>query len=213
MIDREAITVVVGRFETPLVGHALEHVLGADPRVRVVASDLECVELERIVAQQAPRVALLDEVVDDLMLVRLKSRQPGMGVLVLARDPAYLYGTLLVAAGATCVATSASPTDLLKGLHLAARGRPTFFRACGSQVVRRDLVVDGRLTLRETDVLGHLSLGRSNAQIARALGINVETARTHVAKIPRKLDTQSRQELVGVSIRNRPVGEDGDDHW
>ncbi len=57
-----------------------------------------------------------------------------------------------------------------------------------------------RLTAREGEVLKHLRLGRSNAQIALALGIGVETVRTYVARVLRKLGAPSRQELLGVSI-------------
>jgi len=47
-------------------------------------------------------------------------------------------------------------------------------------------------------VLPLLEQGRSNAQIALALGVGVETVRTHARNIYRKLGVSSRRELVGL---------------
>jgi DNA-binding CsgD family transcriptional regulator len=52
------------------------------------------------------------------------------------------------------------------------------------------------LTPREAEVLEHLRRGQSNAQIALALCVTVETVRTHVAHIRSKLGVHSRVELV-----------------
>lgn len=57
-----------------------------------------------------------------------------------------------------------------------------------------------RLTARERDVLKHLSLGASNAEIALELEIGVETVRTHVAGVLRKLGVPSRRELLGAKV-------------
>jgi DNA-binding NarL/FixJ family response regulator len=54
------------------------------------------------------------------------------------------------------------------------------------------------LTPRETEVLQHLRLGRSNAEIAAALCISVETARTHTARVLRKLGVRSKWQLVSA---------------
>ncbi len=57
------------------------------------------------------------------------------------------------------------------------------------------------LTPRETEVLDHLRLGRSNAEIAAALCISVETARTHAARVLRKLGVRSKWQLVSAQPR------------
>jgi DNA-binding CsgD family transcriptional regulator len=53
-----------------------------------------------------------------------------------------------------------------------------------------------RLTRAETAVLAVLSLGLSNREIARRLFISVETVRTHIGRILRKLDARSRIEAI-----------------
>jgi DNA-binding CsgD family transcriptional regulator len=54
------------------------------------------------------------------------------------------------------------------------------------------------LTPREADVLEHLRQGRSNAEIALALHVSVETVRTHRRNIYRKLGVRTRRELAGL---------------
>ena len=52
------------------------------------------------------------------------------------------------------------------------------------------------LTPREADVLELLQSGRSNAEIAHALQVSVETVRTHARRIYRKLGVKTRRELL-----------------
>jgi HD-GYP domain-containing protein (c-di-GMP phosphodiesterase class II) len=50
----------------------------------------------------------------------------------------------------------------------------------------------GVLTDRETEVLARISLGESNKDVARSLGISASTVRTHVESIFRKLECSTR---------------------
>lgn len=55
-----------------------------------------------------------------------------------------------------------------------------------------------RLTRREVQVLRLLLLGRSNWDVARALGISEHTARHHTERILMKLNVHSRAQLVAA---------------
>jgi DNA-binding CsgD family transcriptional regulator len=48
------------------------------------------------------------------------------------------------------------------------------------------------LTDRETEVLARISLGESNKEVARSLGVSPSTVRTHVESIFRKLECSTR---------------------
>jgi DNA-binding CsgD family transcriptional regulator len=63
------------------------------------------------------------------------------------------------------------------------------------------------LTPREKEVLEGLSRAESNGEIAYEMQIGVETVRTHVARIRRKLGVRSRRALIGVAGPNRPASE------
>jgi ATP/maltotriose-dependent transcriptional regulator MalT len=53
-----------------------------------------------------------------------------------------------------------------------------------------------RLSARELDVLGLLSDGRSNAEIARSLFVEQSTVKTHLIHLYRKLDVRSRTQAI-----------------
>jgi DNA-binding CsgD family transcriptional regulator len=67
------------------------------------------------------------------------------------------------------------------------------------------VVEGGRLlTKREGEVLPLLQQGRSNAQIALALQVGIETVRTHARNIYRKLGVSSRRELAPTTYVELP---------
>ncbi len=202
MAKDRAVTAVVGRFD-PLVGHGLAHVLNGDPRVRVIASGLDYAELERTVVDRAPEVSVLDETIEPFALPRLRSLQPATGVIVIAHNPSREYGMSLLTSGATCLARSASEADILAAIHFTAQGGRLFVSVDGERAERRYPSDASLLTPRETEILDHLSVGRSNPEIARALQISVETVHTHVAHIRQKLKVQSKRDLIGIPVLGR----------
>jgi DNA-binding NarL/FixJ family response regulator len=60
------------------------------------------------------------------------------------------------------------------------------------------------LTAREREILGHLTAGRTNGEIARALVISTKTASVHVSNILRKLGVTSRYEAAELGERLGP---------
>jgi DNA-binding NarL/FixJ family response regulator len=60
------------------------------------------------------------------------------------------------------------------------------------------------LTAREAEVLQLLQEGLSNAQIAHALSIGIETVRTHARNIYRKLGISTRRDLARFT-RQPPI--------
>jgi DNA-binding NarL/FixJ family response regulator len=202
MVKGPAVTVVVGRFD-PLVGHGLAHVLAGDPGIRVMASGLEHAELERIVIEHAPKVALLSETAEPFVLTQMRSLQRTTGIIVIAHNPSRTYGISLLISGATCLARSVSAAEMLAAIHFTAQGGHLFIALDGERI-ERQCPSDARLlTPRETEILEHLSVGRSNPEIARMLQIGVETVHTHVAHIRRKLKVQSKRDLIGIPLLGR----------
>ncbi|MGH7295037.1 MAG: LuxR C-terminal-related transcriptional regulator, partial [Polyangiaceae bacterium] len=59
---------------------------------------------------------------------------------------------------------------------------------------------DAGLTQRELEVLHLLTLGRAPADVARALGFSVSTAKFHVQNVLRKLGAESRVDLLRVLV-------------
>lgn len=86
--------------------------------------------------------------------------------------------------GATADADAAAA--LLRGLGARGRAWPKRY---------------GALTKRETEVLGLLADGCSNAEIAKRLYISRRTAEHHVSSILSKLDLRSRAEAAAYAVR------------
>ncbi len=57
------------------------------------------------------------------------------------------------------------------------------------------------LTNREYQVLYHIALGLSNKEIARSLGISVETVKEHVQNVLRKISANDRTEAAVKAVR------------
>lgn len=57
------------------------------------------------------------------------------------------------------------------------------------------------LTTREKDALVLAANGKTNAAIARALGLNVETVKSRMQSILRKLRASDRTQAVAVALR------------
>jgi DNA-binding NarL/FixJ family response regulator len=148
--ERWIATVAIGRL-TPLVSDGVAHVLGADPGPEVLASDLDPDELESLVAQ--PTVMIVGDAEEHALLMRLKSRRPATGLLVLADDPSNLLGTTLLADGVTCVAQTTATVALRAAVHLTAQGDSVFVGIDGQRVQRPSRDRLRSLTGRETQVL------------------------------------------------------------
>jgi DNA-binding NarL/FixJ family response regulator len=93
--------------------------------------------------------------------------------------------------------------DVLSAVHLASRGLQLKPRRAHDRHAAG--VVAARLTAREGDVLLLLREGRTNAQIAVALHIGVETVRTHARSVFRKLGVTSRRALLALPGAAPPV--------
>jgi len=64
------------------------------------------------------------------------------------------------------------------------------------------------LTPRERDVLRELALGRSNREIASALGIGDETVKTHVGHLLGKLGVENRAQAIVQALKRGLVSLD-----
>ena len=64
------------------------------------------------------------------------------------------------------------------------------------------------LTPRQRDILGHIAQGRSNKQIAFALGIRERTVKFHIAALFERLGTSSRTEALIVALKSGVISLD-----
>jgi len=205
MIARRTISVAVSRFED-LVARGLRAFIEDDEHLEIVAEDVAHADLDKILEIHSPRVAIVNfgELRSPADVHRLHAAHPGTQIVVLANRPSAVEANQMLAFGATaCLSKDTQARDVLNAIHLASRGLQLLPRAVAGDVSASATVGESLgpdlLTRREADVLEHLQQGRSNAEIALALHVGVETVRTHRRNIYRTLGVRTRRELAALT--------------
>jgi DNA-binding NarL/FixJ family response regulator len=200
-----------------LVRTGFRLILAGESGITVVgdaADGRAAVELTR---RLRPDVVLMDirmPVLDGLAATQALAADPDCAsrVLVLTTfdDDAYVFAAL--EAGASGYLLKDAPAEqLVSAIHVVASGEAILAPAVTTRLVRevatrrRDpesVRAVQRLSARETEVLGHVADGRSNAEIAAALVLSEATVKTHVARILAKLDARDRVQAVVTAYRS-----------
>ncbi|WP_029007642.1 LuxR C-terminal-related transcriptional regulator [Azospirillum halopraeferens] len=134
-------------------------------------------------------------------LERLKGR-PGAPRIVVytgSSDPTASRSAMMLGAAGFCN-KSEPPERLLDICAAVAAGRMAFPFVDVSSLSDDPL---GRLTARERTLLESLTTGRTNAQLARELGISVHTVKFHLKNLYDKLGVGNRAQAVALSMSRR----------
>ena len=204
---RAPITVAIARLDD-LIALGVRSLFKDHPSASIVADDIAYDRLSVVLRTHRPAVLILDVgKLDHLGRVRELSLQHPQTRLVLLGDHlSSIESAQLLAFGASaCLSKETQGRDLINAIHLAARGMQLM--PLGPHDAHGVQVRDSLLTPREGDVLQLLRKGLSNAQIAVALHIGVETVRSHARGIYRKLGVSSRRALIALasSPQSRPT--------
>ena len=158
-----------------------------------------------------PDVAVLDVAMpklNGLAATRAIKRQaPNVAVVALTRHSEPVYVQELLAAGASGYVLKQSPFDvLLNAISAAAAGERFVDPAIASydDLSRSVARPASRVAAsdREMSVLRLAAGGKSNKDIATTLNIAVKTVEVHKANAMRKLQLQSREDLVKFAVMN-----------
>jgi DNA-binding NarL/FixJ family response regulator len=191
------ITVVITGFED-LLALGLEAALEADPSISVVARDVTAARIGNVLRVHRPRVLVLDVggLRNYAQVREIRTEHPETHLVLLGHGLSSLESAQLLAFGASaCLTTGTQVRDLRHAIHLASRGLQLQLLPTSPETQ----AIEPLLTPREGDVLALLRQNNSNAQIALALGIGVETVRSHARRIYRKLGVSSRRTLLALA--------------
>ena len=114
-----------------------------------------------------------------------------------------------VAEGASgTIRRNVEPEVLFHAVRVVASGDAWYEPRTATAIMRHALdpqTASARaLSERELDVARHISLGRSNKEIAQALGISEPTVKKHVGNILEKLELQDRLQ-IGLFVARNPL--------
>jgi DNA-binding NarL/FixJ family response regulator len=162
-----------------------------------------------------PDIVVIDANLPELSGVeatcQIRKALPGTEVLVLTVDESpELMRDLLHAGAHGYVFKSDLSTELVSAVRALSQ-HEQFFTSKVAQKMYEDYMERRRspqdaepqrpLTARQHEVVRLLAEGKSNKQVAYALGISVKTAETHRARIMRNLRLGSFSELVRYAVR------------
>jgi len=167
------------------------------------------------IAASRPAVALIDSALpstDGFTVARKVLDQiPGIAVVIISPAADTTHLARARAAGAVnCIAESCSALELLATIRNAALGRapkpPEPFAVVAARLAASGPDgADRHLTLRERQVLRHLAYGLSNDEISAAIGIGLETVKTHVHKLLQKMSMRDRTQVAVWAVKNGVV--------
>ncbi|MEV7235219.1 response regulator transcription factor [Streptomyces sp. NPDC051020] len=181
--------------------------LGSEPDIEVVGEAGSGEEAVALAARLTPDVVLMDlqlgEGIDGVEATR-RIAATGVHVLVLTTYDTDADITRAIETGATGYLLKAErPEELFAAIRSASQGRTTLSPPVAGRVMARMRSPLPTLTDRERDILGQLSQGLGNRDIARALFISEATVKTHLGRIYDKLGVDTRAGAVAVAKEQR----------
>jgi DNA-binding NarL/FixJ family response regulator len=135
---------------------------------------------------------------------RLAALHPGVGVVILTAydDPPSVTEALRAGAKAFVLKT-AEADEILETVRMVARGHVVFDSSVWSALTDEEEASSRSVQLspREREVLLLLSRGLGNREIGEELGVSIETVKTHVERLYKRLGVTSRTDAVAKALR------------
>jgi DNA-binding NarL/FixJ family response regulator len=220
---RVSIGVVLAE-DNALLRHGLVRLIGAADDITLLGSAADLPGLEDLIQEHSPDVVVTDirmppSHTDEGIAVaaRLRAERPGTGVLLLSQFAEATYALTLLSDGTArrgylLKERVADGDELVDAIRRVAAGGsvidPTVVEGLVAANRQQPSELDA-LTPRETEVLGEMAQGKSNAAIAAALVLSERAVEKHTNSIFSKLglseerDLNRRVSAVLVYLHNR----------
>jgi two-component system response regulator NreC len=130
-----------------------------------------------------------------------EARETRIVVLTMNDDPAFARRVLDNGA-LGLVLKEMADSDLPAAVREVSRGKRYVSSLLTRKLGDKAAVDADKLTPREREVLRLIALGHTSVEIAEQLGLSPRTIETHRARIHRKLELDTRAELVGYALRH-----------
>ena len=163
-----------------------------------------------------PDIAVLELVLPELSGLeaarRIKRLHPATEILIFTAEEPEEVVREIFQAGAKSFISKSEPMDvLLSGLKALSQHK-TFFTTNISELLFSRFLKEegppkpkGPLSSRETEITHLLADGNTNKEVAKALGISVNTVEKHRETIMRKLGSRSFSDLIRYAIRHKLI--------
>ena len=190
--------------KNPLIQAALKQLLAEDPRFDLVHVASSCDEFLGNVASKPVEVGVIGWIIGPCdgryILDRIdKLDHPPRVIVYTGDNNGVVPSQVMRHGGAGFVSKSEQPEVLLDTIAAVASGRMVFPYIDVRSIYENPLTT---LTRRELEVLSDLASGRTNKQIARDLGVSLNTIKFHVRNLFQKLGVNSRGQAIAMYLRS-----------
>lgn len=185
----------------PLFRDGLVALLATVADVEVVGAVGSGEEAVRCVRERVPAVVLMDLNLPGMPGLEATRRIVASGapsavlVLTMVDDDQSVLAALRVGARGY-VLKGASQEEVLASIRTVAAGGAVFGARIAERLLRGGAGPGAVLTDRESEVLAMIADGRSNPEIAGALGISLKTVQNHVSRVLAKLQVRDRTQAA-----------------
>ena len=200
-----------------LLRKGVRSVLSQDPEIAIVGEADDGAQAVTLARELSPHVVIIDIAMPQLngldAAAQIVRRSPRIGVIVLSMysDEEYLVRAVAAGVRGYLLKDSAEP-DLVRAVRAVAAGQ-TFVSPAIANMLFDDFVLRLQrneakdsydlLTEREKQVLQLLAEGKTNKDVATALGLGLSTVETHRTNLMQKLDLHNTAELVLYAVRKK----------
>ena len=202
-----------------IVRKGLKVLLSTEKDMQVVGEASDGRQAVQLCNRSKPQIVVLDFAMPELNGLeatrQILADNPAVRVLILSmHESEQIVREVLEAGAQGYLLKSDAGRELVQAIAALLDNKPYFTSRVAQMVLRGFLTArkpgdggdaDGRLSPREREIVQLLAEGRSNKEVAVALGISVKTAETHRARIMQKMGFHSVTELVRYAIRTRMI--------
>ncbi len=136
----------------------------------------------------------------------IHNRFPDIQIVALSSsvDETLIYEAFQAGAISYLLKTATIP-ELVSALRAAYHGKPTLAQEATAVLIsatRQEAKIGNDLTQREREILGYMTRGSTNRDIAQQLTISASTVKNHVSSIFSKLAVASRTKVVALAVEH-----------
>ncbi len=170
-----------------------------------------CEDAIKNLRQDKPEVILMDIGLPGMSgiegIVKIKRKNPTIEIIVITiHDEDSKIFQALCAGASGYLTKNISPQKLVKSVEEVQKGGAPMNTNIARLVIQSfSLNKNSPLSSRETEILQHLSNGKSYSMIANELYINKETVRTHIKNIYKKLNVHSKAGTIEKASLKRYI--------
>ena len=189
--------------KNPLIQAALKHLLSEDGRFELTFVASSCEDFLANIEDNPIEVGVIGWIIGPCdgryILDHLNAQENAPRIIVYTGDANKIVPSqVMTHGGAAFVSKSEQPGVLLDTIAAVAAGRMVFPYIDVRSIYDNPL---STLTRREMEVLADLASGRTNKQIARDLGVSLNTIKFHVRNLFQKLGVNSRGQAISMYLR------------